>query len=105
MKKIHKNGKSTLLSRRNSWKNGFKVVFLDDSKGFPVAISKVYGANEIYDGAIMTEMNISNCMDPSRDCLIYDHHFDKAAKKLIKANSLKGFTESAQISPKKKMLI
>ena len=105
-KKYTKNRKSTLISRKNSWKNGFKVVFLDDCKGYPVSMSKVYGANEKYDGAIMTEMDVAKVMDPTRDTLIYDHHFDKAAKQMVKENVLKGFTESnicPNIKKKKKV--
>ena len=77
------NGVRTTISRKLNWKNGGKIVFLDDIKMNPIMISRMCGANEQYDGHVMTEMKIYRVMEPKIDCLIYDHAFDSDARYML----------------------
>lgn len=88
-RKKTKNGKSSLTSHKNNFKNGGKVVFLDDIRMNPLMISEIYGANEKYDGHIMKEMKIYNLMGPETDCVMFDHHFDSEARNFIKTSECK----------------
>ena len=67
-KKLSTNNKSSLTSRKNNYKNGGKVVFLDDVKLNSVAISKIYGCNEKYDGHIAKDMCLQKYISPHSDC-------------------------------------
>lgn len=89
-KRKTKNGKSTIISRKNGWKHGGKIVFLDDIKMNPVCQSRMWGANERYDGKIMQDMKIYEYMDVDLDCLIHDHHFDSEVSNTIEAANAKG---------------
>ena len=81
--RLTKKGKSNHTSRNIMFKHGGKVIFLDDVIGFPMVISEMYGANEIYDGHVMTNMRIYTVLDASTDCIIYYHHLDFDARKMI----------------------
>ena len=76
------SGKSNLISRKKNWRKSGKLVFLDDIRGFPISVTKDYGANEKYDGHVMKEMEIFKLMEPATDCLIFDNHFFKATNKI-----------------------
>jgi hypothetical protein len=89
-KKRTKRGKNSLISRKNSYKNAGKIVFLDDIKLNPICISEMVGANSAYDGHMMIKMNIHKRMDPSLDCLIFDHHFDSAVADVIEKDTTDG---------------
>lgn len=82
-KKRTKNGKSNLISRKNNFKNAGKIVFLDDIKLNPLALSEMVGANAAYDGHLMIKMELHKIMDPQLDCLMFDHHFDSSIQTLI----------------------
>jgi hypothetical protein len=94
-KRLTKKGKSTLTSYKNNFKNGGKVVFLDDSRMMPIAISKMVGANEAYDGHLMKSMKIHKVMHPEFDNLIYDHHFDRACEDIIEISESKNIALNA----------
>ena len=89
----NRSGKSNLMSRKNNWVDGGKIVFLDDVRGFPISMSRVVGANEKYDGHLMKEMEIHKYMDPNIDCVIFDNHFISEARKMSNDPNLikKGF--------------
>jgi hypothetical protein len=99
-KRKTRNNKSTLISRKNGWKHAGKIVFLDDIKMNPIAQSRMWGANERYDGKIMSEMKIYKYMNPDYDCLIFDHHFDSEVTNIIEEANEKGINLSlANFSP------
>lgn len=87
-KKLTKNGKSTLTSAKNKFKNGGKVIFVDDSRMMPISFSKMVGANQMYDGHLLLTMNLQKIMQAEYDNLIYDHHFDSACEEMIKLAKL-----------------
>jgi len=93
--RLTKKQKSNLKSRKLNWKNAGKVVILDDIKLNPLNVSRMCGANEKYDGHLMKEMGVYDIMDPLRDCLIFDHHFDSDAQKMINLEECKkrGFSQ------------
>lgn len=89
-KRRTKNNISTLISHKNNYKNGGKVIFLDDIAMNPIAISRMVGCNEAYDGHLFRSIKPYKYIDPECDSVIFDHHFDSEVDNIIEEANEKG---------------
>lgn len=92
------NGKSNLISRKNSWKNGGKQQEIMDVRNMTLGLSNTLGCNEIYDGHQFKDLienydNVEEVFNPTSDCLSMDNHFVKNAKEFIDENSHLGYSK------------
>lgn len=89
-RKKTKKGKSTLLSRKNGFKNGGKIIFVDDVDIYPIAVSRVVGANEKYDGHLFKDMKIFRKIDANTDNFMFDNHFVSVIDDIIEEANEEG---------------
>ena len=92
------NGKSNLISRKNSWKKGGKQQEIMDVRNMTIGLSNTQGCNEIYDGHHLSELlksfdDITEVFNPVTDCLSMDNHFVSKAKEFISDNRELGYSE------------